>query len=532
MLINRNYGYFSRLINITSKMRFILIIGAYFLTFLNAQAQFGLLDTTFVDSGFTTYYYPSSDETITQNIAVSNTGQIVMSGLRYKNNTANKIWLISLLPNGQLDTNFNQDGWKFISCKHCFPYSDLVFGSNGQLFLFNTIIASYNPFKTDIKVWRMDTHGNVDSIFYFDILKSDEIEKVLTQSNGDMIPIVSKRDRVGMIRIDINGKKDLSFGNNGIALADSGIFNHNYGTTVGLNDEILIGGSQYSTTGFDTGILYKFLSNGKRDTTFGLNGKILMNIDLFNDINNIGVLSDSRIVIQGFGNIDSIQKKQWVSKMMIFNNNGTVDFNFGNVGHVSLYPEYEHKELIITPDDKILLFGDTRPNGAYVERFFKTGIRDSTFGINGRAEYVYDYSSVADGTLQADGKVLMSVQMEQSNSGGNGIDTVATLVARYETGIPIGIKENELIFSDILFYPNPFIEYAALTINLKKSANINIKMININGQIISTLVNSDDFEKGKTTINIKNFGTLPNGNYFIIITSMNSEVSIPIIKTN
>ena len=93
-----------------------------------------------------------------------------------------------------------------------------------------------------------------------------------------------------------------------------------------------------------------------------------------------------------------------------------------------------------------------------------------------------------------------------------------------------GVKELPLTISELHVFPNPAKEIVNLKINLKESTNLNVQILNVTGQLISTVIN----EKVSEGVFLKSFKTddFSEGNYLIRITTNDGSVykKINIIK--
>ncbi len=66
-------------------------------------------------------------------------------------------------------------------------------------------------------------------------------------------------------------------------------------------------------------------------------------------------------------------------------------------------------------------------------------------------------------------------------------------------------------------YPNPFNPTATITFDVPELQNVSVKIFNITGQLIETLINGN-IESGKHEV-IWDAGNLPSGIYFVQLKS-------------
>lgn len=226
-----------------------------------------------------------------------------------------------------------------------------------------------------------------------------------------------------------NGSLDPQFGINGVdsfsvkKLVPAG---YQFLTLKALalqsSGKILVAG----TTGFFNGfsvpsdaVVLRFNSNGSVDSSFGTNGRVITSVggtssNSSDKINAIAIQSDGKIVITG-ETWDLIQHRFLTIR---YSSNGIIDNNFGFVGIVTSTPgafDDEAQSVVVQPDDKILIAGDSYINdgSSYrigMMRLLSNGNIDNSFGTNGYS--ITNLSSGGDGAtdaaLQTDGKIVIS----------------------------------------------------------------------------------------------------------------------------
>ena len=158
-----------------------------------------------------------------------------------------------------------------------------------------------------------------------------------------------------ILRYNINGKLDSTFGTNGI------ILNYLKGSgeiaksiCVQSDDKILIGGDfqDMRTRTFSISRLNK---NGSRDSTFN-KGEILHPFTEGEDAGNtIKLQKDGKIIIAGNTVVDG----QTLFKIARFNSDGSVDKTFNNTGSVTTYPNgaYANIASIAIQDNNLYAVG-------------------------------------------------------------------------------------------------------------------------------------------------------------------------------
>lgn len=211
-----------------------------------------------------------------------------------------------------------------------------------------------------------------------------------------------------------NGIIDPAFGAGGKVTLD---FNNknDFGSSMEVlpDDRILMAGSVTINTGIDIG-LARFNPDGSHDNTFGLNGKVSLDIGGFDDMPaDLFVLPDGKFLVAG--TITNATDADF--GIARFNADGTLDLTFGTNGITvhSLTPQYDAVTSIgVQSDNKIVLAGKT---GQYypdedlaLARFNPDGSIDPTFGTNGQVVMSIGVQSTKANAIRIlpDDKILLT----------------------------------------------------------------------------------------------------------------------------
>jgi len=259
-----------------------------------------------------------------------------------------------------------------------------------------------------------NNNGKVVINFGYDI---QEAYSVAVQPDGKIV--VAGYGETGMFdenydvvaaRLSTNGKLDSTFGTNGKVLLDFGTDERGNSVCLQPDGKIIIGGI-YNNSDFLT---VRLKTNGSLDSMFGNNGKVISTFNQLSSIASVAIQSDGKIVVGGI-------KGGTVSMFVIarYNSNGTPDNSFGSGGFV--YTDYganadQISKIIIQPDQKIIAVGATGLHFDFlheyvaVARYKANGNLDSNFGINGKStlQYANNTAYGHDGVLQTDGKIIIS----------------------------------------------------------------------------------------------------------------------------
>lgn len=275
---------------------------------------------------------------------------------------------------------------------------DSSFGTNGvsQASAEITGLAMQNDGKfllgykdNDLGVGRMNTNGSIDTSFGINgmamvnigvdvysnnnfVNSYDYTESIQLQSDGKIIVAGTTTyynsasvENLGMVRFNIDGSLDTTFGTNGIVVQNFASFDHGFFIKVLPNDELLIGGNiiyyPLSLQTYRYG-LAKYNEDGVLDTSFGDNG-IAIN-PLINREFMYGriELVNGKILVSGFKSIE--QNNQFVVNFHLtsLNENGSVNTSFNSQGFVTTSFDSSYSlpnDFIIQPDGKIIQCGYT-----------------------------------------------------------------------------------------------------------------------------------------------------------------------------
>jgi uncharacterized delta-60 repeat protein len=201
------------------------------------------------------------------------------------------------------------------------------------------------------------------------------------------------------------GTLDSSFGVNGEVLIslDSPHTAVSRVTAIQDDGKIIVAGWKYfyhslydiSQRGF---VLSRLLPNGNLDSSFGINGNVIIDIDSTQDfyIHAIAIQPDGKIVLGGLQFNDD-------AYLVRYKTNGQVDSTFGTNGHVvtNLGASYDEiLSLAIQQDGKIIEGGSANPMGSLI-RYNTDGSIDNAFanGLKSTLEIV-------DLKITSDGKII------------------------------------------------------------------------------------------------------------------------------
>jgi uncharacterized delta-60 repeat protein len=269
--------------------------------------------------------------------------------------------------------------------------------------------------------------GTLDSSF-------GDSGKVISKYFGDCHFMVLQKDnkilcggtlsQIGfrLVRYLNNGTVDSTFGKQGIAdIAIAETFSEMDALKLQDDQKIIIGGWGYKH-GVPTFVIARCLQDGSLDASFGTNGIADTTFGIGESTVALGLQPDGKIIVTGW-----YAPTNYIT--VRYNNDGSIDENFGNNGTVftNFGVFVIPSSIAIQPDNKIVVGGSTsQPAKFLLVRYMPDGSLDNSFGNNGKT--FTDFGPGDDvlnaAALQPDGKIVVS-----GVSNYDGLDNMA--LARY-----------------------------------------------------------------------------------------------------
>jgi uncharacterized delta-60 repeat protein len=257
-----------------------------------------------------------------------------------------------------------------------------------------------------------------------------------------------------LVRYEPNGKRDIDFGTKGKVSADFGGDDIGHSVAIQADGKIVVAGSAFD--GIDFGFaLARYKSNGALDSSFGRNGKVITGFGGYAEGVDVAIQADGKIVVSGY--CDNGPYADFA--LTRYEANGRLDSSFGLNGKViSDFNGREDNGLgsAIQSNGKIVVAGyasDEFDGDLALIRYKSNGKPDSSFGVNGKVttdfgSFSYDIGySVA---IQADGKIVVGGLTDVH-------DYVHSLLARYK---PNGTPDSSFADNGKLEGRNPIYSIA------------------------------------------------------------------------
>ncbi|MFN9435120.1 MAG: hypothetical protein ACK6DC_09320, partial [Planctomycetota bacterium] len=374
-------------------------------------------------------------------------GRILIAGTSWDANTGNQcLSLIRLGPNGLLDPSFGVDGKTLIPLGNYYiDLKGLVLQPDGKIL----ILGAYgNEISADLSLFRLTPNGSLDTSFGSDgkvsfPLKSflGEAGTVTLQPDGKVVVVgqvlVDDGTAISCVRLNANGSLDTTFDFDGQFTIPSGnTSDFQTSATVQSDGRILVAGYSYtSTSGIDF-TLIRLNANGTLDTSFGSNGKNVVDVSSIDDVGkSVVVQPDGRILVAGYtgktttenNNGESSKTRSYNISLIRLNSNGSLDRSFAAEGkRIVPFESSQSYGLSATlqPDGRILVAGyflneSSRNYDFALIRLNTDGSLDTDFDTDGKV--LVAVGNGADGgnsiTLQLDGRIVVAGMCDSNGFG-------------------------------------------------------------------------------------------------------------------
>lgn len=318
-----------------------------------------------------------------------------------------------LAQNELFDQSFASNGISVsnIGANPCY-FQDVSLQSDGK-------IVAVGSISNNAAIIRFNEDGSFDpnfgnnGVLISNFLSGSVANSVAIQTDGKILITGSNNYNLFLARFTKEGTLDSTFNYNGYLLNSyfDG-FNQAYSMALQPDGKILVcGRAHYGLN--DAMLILRFTSLGEPDSTFNLNGILLLNLTTGTDeARCISIQQDGKIVISG-GSMTVINQTHVV--VVRLNENGTLDLTFNGSGVVNILASengsngYSH---VIQNDGKIVIGSFTWANYNHdivLIRLDSLGNLDSTFGTNGiTIRGSINIEEIGDDiAIQSDGKILV-----------------------------------------------------------------------------------------------------------------------------
>lgn len=433
--------------------------------------------------------------------------------------------LIRYNQNGTIDNSFGNigDGIVYLVGVPCSMKQQL----DGKI-----LISITNP-DNSISIYRFLMDGVLDTSFgqanvgFVTLLDGYAIGRRgvdIVVSNEGSIYVANRymRNSYGVIKLNYDGSVDTSYGDNGTASTRFDFYSNTeseYPMNLILNPDnsvvvtgVLSNGQPEDANYMVATGIVKFNKFGIIDNAFGVNGKIIL--ENINYIYSNDFLADANSNLY----LSSIIKGGSITTKL--SSNGIIDTTYGTNGVVT--SSYFSGSMFMEPDGKIMKTNSINSQFA-ITRYNINGTLDTTFGTAGFIKTpIYYSSSISKILLLSSGKLLA---VGNSFNGSNSI----MAMARY-TNLNLGTLDFTKNDTNFMVYPNPIEESATFSYSLKDATAVTIEIIDLQGKVVQTVLNSKEQQSGEYQQEILLHNSVASGNYILLFSSPQGNQAIKIIK--
>jgi len=489
-----------------------------------AFAQVGELDNTFGTGGKLQNDFPDATYSGSINaMAIAPDGKILIAGSADVSGAFSRKWFISRYNiDGSIDNSFGVGG------------SILGPGETTAVVLSLSVqpdlkVLALEDDEEHFRVARYNVDGSYDNNFnvysyYYDVFTENTIG---LQADGKIVVGGSAGDHaIGgatgnfcLARYNPNGILDTAFNAGGIVttLIDSG--STIYSLAIDSDKKIVAAGTSFEG-GHYRCAMARYNPNGTLDSSFNINGILTTTFGADVGIRTVAIQSDGKIVVSVYGP-NSVDYYDFL--LARYNNDGTLDSTFGNAGIVMNAVGVGVTSFTIQTDDKIVTAGyslDNPTSDFALTRRNPNGTLDSTFGDAGitYTDFGNNWDLALAVHMQPDGKIVAA-----------GDHFYGIELARYFSGLDVGILNFSSSQSSPLIYPNPIQQTETLEYILTNNESLTIALYDVNGTMVRNFISNEQRAAGAHEETL-HMGELAPGTYFLTLSNGAQRMNVKLVK--
>ncbi|MGL2962545.1 T9SS type A sorting domain-containing protein [Flavobacterium sp. RSB2_4_14] len=429
------------------KSYFLLVL----LLCIKGFSQAGTVDSSFATNGIVLTNYSPAIFIPDASVIQQDGNVVLMGGYEFVSSGIYRIGMSRHKTDGSIDTNFGTNGFVILNVNNFTFGESITLQPDGRI-----VVAGYiqtSATSVNLLVIRFNTNGSLDTTFGNSgiVLVNNNMhaKSVKIQSDNKIVVGGYCGNAFAVARLNSDGSIDEDFGFNGL-VTTTVVLNSYQAQINALNiqgdGKIVVSGFAYLNPVNLAFCTIRYDINGNIDTGFGINGKVLTNLNssVSDMISAQAIQQDGKIVVTGAADGAMIIAR--------YETNGSLDTTFGTNGVVSTTfgnSSFSYS-LLIQPDNKIVVVGNIPlpTSRFFIARYTDLGELDTTFNNNG-----YNLLSIGENNnffnsvlLQQDGKLIATGWTQIGN------DAYAVIV-RFNSGL---LNINEIESKEkVKIYPNP-----------------------------------------------------------------------------
>ncbi len=551
--------------------------------FVMRLSENGIVDNTFGQNGKVLRSLTPKDDNAYA-ISVRPDGKILIAGdTRAGDAFTGNMALFQFNPDGTDDTNFGQNGSLHtdVSTSLELAHSILVQPDNSLMLAGS---ATNEEGREDALLLKMKQDGNLDKNYATEGVKvyqfstgRDVLHKIVRQGDGKIMAAGITGDRATVFRFGTDGIPDPSFGTNGRVLPNLPPPSHYRDIYLQNDGKCVVAGYEGGFVG-QSGIIMRFLPNGKIDSTFGSAGKLALAVG--SEVVKLQPLSNNELLalvnrpgpntaaaafyvyrLKNNGEIDvsfatngvyaseaaqtgrslalgkngsilvagASLDKNLVVKLL---ENGSADVSFGPKGAriFGKSPIEALTDIGIQPDQRIVVTGHTTQPGLALQEGFLVyrlnpdGSPDGSWGQDGRialrGETANALTQDAAGNWYAAGSI---------NNGERSDVLAVRLLRGTYLGVLDGAANNHA--TQIQVFPNPIADILNVKYDLIENQEVTIQLYDLNGRLVHVFCSAEKRESGQHTERLAFPSGLSAGTYMLQLSTTKGRVGLQVFKT-
>ena len=369
-------------------------------------------DTTFSQDGKLTSDF-SGDHDVGKTVLVQAGGSIVVAGMI--RGATDDFALARYTSDGSLDASFGDDGWAVTELAGSQDEANAIaLQPDGRI-----ILAGYSTGLTqDFALARLNPDGSLDATFAgngrLTTDFSDDVDNaraVALQADGKIVVAggTGSSSNIALARYNPNGSLDTTFDLDGKLVIDlGGDYEGAYAVALQEDNKIVVAGNSNANASYDFA-LARLNPDGSLDSTFDGDGKLLIDFAGDLDIARAIVLQpDEKIIVVGY----AFTTASYQFALARLNPDGSLDTGFNGTGKllsdVTSDSDTAHA-VVLQPDGKIVAMGSNFDDFIVV-RYNPNGSLDT--GFDGDGIIVTDFEGRFDSgqaiALQPNGKIVVA----------------------------------------------------------------------------------------------------------------------------
>ncbi len=485
-------------------------------------SQPGVLDNSFNGNGLVITNGANGIHDNGRAVLVQSDEKIIVVG-----SSEGRVGLIRYTPDGNLDSSFGSNGIVLT------PYgNDNIYGlcavlqDDEKIIVGGAISVSSNY---DFAVLRYNTDGSLDDSFGLNGIASKDLGvyevgfAVDLQADGRILLAGTSSEMMGdyaLVRFNQDGTLDETFGSDGsVVIENSGMHDEIYGVKIKPDGKIVASGySRNFNNDISDFMILQLNNDGSLDESFNSTGIVVTDFisGSLDESTSIAVQPDGKIIAGGVSEAASDQD----FALARYNSDGSLDQSFNQTGlvrtNLGSFDDYA-TALCLQPDGKIILagFASSPTDVDYViVRYNIDGTIDESFGNNGMT---WTDFGVGDDKAKAicldhDGKILVA-----GYSGDLPASDFDYSLARYLNDLSIGLIDFSESSYHLLVFPNPIQNNTTLEYELNDDEIISLSLYDYSGNCIKHFFTSQIREKGEHWEVLNIDPTIPTGNYLLVL---------------